>query len=63
MYMATADLDQLRVERLAYLFWQQRGSPLGSPEEDWFRAERQLRIERRTAYQALYAFGIERTTR
>jgi hypothetical protein len=30
------------VELLAYLFWQQRGCPEGSPEEDWFRAEKTL---------------------
>jgi hypothetical protein len=24
---------------LAYLFWLARGCPIGSPEEDWFRAE------------------------
>ncbi|HEV2425127.1 MAG TPA: DUF2934 domain-containing protein [Terriglobia bacterium] len=26
----------------AYLLWQERGSPLGSPEEDWFRAEQEV---------------------
>ena len=29
-------------ERLAYLFWEEGGRPLGSSEEDWFRAEQQL---------------------
>jgi Protein of unknown function (DUF2934) len=29
-------------EKLAYEFWEGRGRPLGSSEEDWFRAERQL---------------------
>jgi hypothetical protein len=27
------------VEALAYQFWEERGRPMGSPEEDWFRAE------------------------
>ena len=27
---------------LAYLFWQERGCPEGSPEIDWFRAEERL---------------------
>jgi hypothetical protein len=31
------------VERLAYSFWESRGKPHGSPWEDWFRAERELR--------------------
>lgn len=28
---------------LAYYFWQERGCPIGSPEEDWFRAEQALK--------------------
>ena len=27
---------------LAYQFWMERDCPVGSPEEDWFRAERAL---------------------
>jgi hypothetical protein len=30
----------IQIERLAYRLWQQRGRPIGSPEIDWFRAER-----------------------
>ncbi|HXF41198.1 MAG TPA: DUF2934 domain-containing protein [Blastocatellia bacterium] len=30
------------IEKLAYQFWEERGKPLGSSEEDWFRAEREL---------------------
>jgi hypothetical protein len=26
----------------AYYLWQGRGSPVGSPEEDWFRAEQEI---------------------
>ena len=40
------------VQKLAYQLWEQRGSPLGSPEIDWFAAERAMR-----AY--LLASGIE----
>lgn len=29
------------IARLAYSFWQARGCQGGSPEEDWFRAERE----------------------
>ena len=28
--------------QLAYSYWQARDCPDGSPEEDWFRAEREL---------------------
>jgi hypothetical protein len=35
--------DQAEIARLAYEYWQARGCPDGSPEDDWFRAERELR--------------------
>jgi hypothetical protein len=31
------------IARLAYSYWEARGCQGGSPEEDWFRAERALR--------------------
>ena len=31
-----------QIEKLAYRLWEERGAPLGSPEEDWFRAEGEL---------------------
>jgi len=30
------------VAALAYQLWQDRGCPMGSPEEDWYRAEEML---------------------
>jgi len=37
------DLQRVRkIAVLAYQFWQERGCPLGTPEEDWFRAEREI---------------------
>ena len=30
------------IELLAYRYWQERGCPAGCPEEDWYRAEREL---------------------
>lgn len=36
-------LDRAEVERLAYFYWLERGGQGGSPEEDWFRAEAELR--------------------
>jgi hypothetical protein len=32
------------VQRLAFRLWLERGGPLGTPEVDWFRAEKVLRI-------------------
>jgi len=31
------------IARLAYESWQRRGCPIGTPEEDWFRAEEQFK--------------------
>jgi len=36
-------LDQEAIARLAYSYWEDRGGQDGSPEEDWFRAEAELR--------------------
>ena len=39
------------VARLAYQLWLQRGSPLGSPDVDWFAAEKAV-------YASLAASGM-----
>lgn len=39
------------VAELAYKFWEERGRPLGSPEVDWFAAERAV-------YSSLVASGL-----
>jgi hypothetical protein len=43
--MEHQEVDQSKIEQVAYDFWVQRGCPMGSPEEDWFRAEQKLRRE------------------
>jgi len=40
---AEIPLDQNEVARLAYSYWASRNYQLGSPVEDWFRAENELR--------------------
>jgi hypothetical protein len=35
-------VEREKIARLAYQYWQERGRPDGSPEEDWLRAEREL---------------------
>jgi hypothetical protein len=37
------------IARLAYTFWEQRGGLGGSPDEDWLRAENELRDRISTA--------------
>jgi len=39
------------VAKLAYQHWERRGMPLGSPELDWFAAERAL-------YESLVEAGL-----
>lgn len=33
------------IAALAYELWQQRGCPEGSPEEDWYEAERKIQSQ------------------
>jgi Protein of unknown function (DUF2934) len=40
---------QQEVAVLAYTFWQDRGCPEGTPDEDWFRAEREIARSKRLA--------------
>ena len=32
-----------QITALAYALWQERGCPDGNPDEDWFRAEQEIR--------------------
>lgn len=40
---------QQKIQLAAYYLWQHRGSPLGTPEVDWFRAEEELGRQAETA--------------
>jgi hypothetical protein len=35
--------DFQKQRELAYRLWQERGCPIGRPDDDWFEAERRLR--------------------
>jgi hypothetical protein len=37
-----SDAQHEQIEKLAYRLWEERGRPLGSPEDDWFRAEQEF---------------------
>jgi hypothetical protein len=39
-----------QIALLAYSFWAERGYQGGSPEEDWFRAEQEIRRRREAQY-------------
>ena len=34
--------ENQEIARLAYSYWEERGCPIGSPEQDWLRAEYEL---------------------
>jgi hypothetical protein len=36
------DHEHEDVTKLAYRLWEERGRPMGSPEVDWYRAEREV---------------------
>jgi hypothetical protein len=40
---AEMDSNREQLSRLAYTLWQARGCPDGSPDEDWLKAEQELR--------------------
>ena len=42
-------VDREELTRLAHWHWEMRGSPEGSPDEDWFWAEEELRRRRLAA--------------
>ena len=44
--------------KLAYQLWEQRGRPFGSPEVDWFEAEKALASARRDPKLDFPLYGI-----
>ncbi len=41
---AGGDPEPEEIARLAHQYWHQRGRPTGTPEEDWFRAEQEIKL-------------------
>ena len=42
--MTRQTIDEIRISKLAYEYWQARGEPLGSPQIDWHAAEATLGV-------------------
>jgi hypothetical protein len=40
--MTQQEHDPHKIAQLAYSYWEARGCPQGSAEEDWFRAEQKI---------------------
>jgi len=56
--LETQQTHNLRHEEIAlraYRLWEARGCPIGSPEEDWLRAEEEIRGERAVGDEVLRA--------
>jgi len=47
-----AGIDPSEIASLAHALWEARGGQGGSPEDDWFHAEQELRARRVTTAQA-----------
>ena len=45
-------LDVRKQQELAYRLWEERGRPVGRPDEDWFEAERRLRSDQHDSESA-----------
>ena len=43
---ATVSFPHDEIAALAYSYWQARGCPDGTREEDWFRAEEELKVKK-----------------
>jgi hypothetical protein len=39
-----AEVSVEEIARLAYQYWRERGAPIGTPNEDWLRAEEEIRL-------------------
>ena len=37
------ELEPMEVAIMAYQLWELRGCPYGSPEDDWYEAERRIK--------------------
>jgi hypothetical protein len=44
-FEGSSEIDPQKIAALAYRYWEERGRPESSPEQDWFRAEETLRRE------------------
>jgi hypothetical protein len=60
-----SDLGTLseQIASLAYSLWQERGCPEGNPDEDWFRAEQEIRGKEESQSEIVNALSRVRRNR
>ena len=49
---SVAPVEHEAVEAMAYQIWLQRGCPIGSDQEDWYKAETELKTRSQTTQRA-----------
>jgi DUF2934 family protein len=49
---STPPVDHQTIEAMAYQIWLQRGCPIGSDQEDWYRAEAALKEKGQSSQRA-----------
>jgi len=52
-----------QIAALAYSLWQERGCPEGNPEEDWFKAEQEIRVKQESQSEIVSALSRVRRNR
>jgi hypothetical protein len=52
-----------QIASLAYSLWQERGCPEGNPEEDWFKAEQEIRVKQESQSEIVSALSRVRRSR
>jgi len=52
-----------QITALAYALWQERGCPDGNPDEDWFRAEQEIRAKQESQSEIVDALSRARRNR
>ena len=52
-----------QITALAYALWQERGCPDGNPDEDWFKAEQEIRTKHESQSEIVDALSRVRRNR
>jgi len=47
------NMELKAIAQLAYTYWEERGRPWGSADEDWFRAEQEIKKSRAWAFPSV----------
>jgi hypothetical protein len=51
--LSAVEIEDTQIRHLAYSLWEERGSPHGSSEDDWFKAKQRLQYGERSRVLAV----------